>query len=858
MPRSIRSTTRRWLRSKPQRSYELQFSPHYWKLISVWQRIRFTFETRFFGAKGRVREQREAFSILRDICRVIAVPVLLAVIFIAILAAIDYSLSPFPVLFSLDQETSKYLLGIVAQVAGVFLALYFTAVSVVASTVYARVPGEIRELLMKEKVGNLYIRGVALTVAVSILLLGKSAFGFSISSLDMAIVMLLAIVAVFSFVVLGLRILSYFDPTRLAEHLGYDLGRWFKAATPKGFQWKNPSFQYHYQKQAEWLLMTYRKVTYMATHAEYFDGTMLTRLATQPLLLLQLYVSYKARIPSNSNWFKKIYSHRDWLTADSTETDLALRSGTSLQPEPVPDLMWFEKNIAETLVEVFRALAEEDDLPSTSDILEKIQSTQLVLSRNAAIDEALYLYRVIQPLIFKIGFFDDANIRDLQGDEEKNLLSRLGIIDFYCMALINILLGFSATLDRMTSDTFTNTLASIKWNRPESIYVSENPRAVAKQLEYLQERMEFEYEVEGIHISPKWYRSQIAAHGMVTFIKETVDKLVAEYEQLFVNQTARLLAEERYLNAAQIIDRGLEACNKFDSHVQKIRACYERLSILRVVTDIPWPAPDWGDLCRRVTVVKEVLISNLATSSVALAEMPFRKSLPDYFGQSLLVLAQECDNAMAAGNETLFDKIFPAYFSGALKAHGRLHSEIGSRTDQAASVYITEPIADLLNISGYALIYSELDGSKCWDTVKKCWDLYLSDHDEPKEVIQSIGTFVRYRESVFAILPRDTIRTGWQLKLAKRLREEGILRDSTDYAPILGRAARPKHPSGVIQAVARGTMGMILNNGQDAFLAMYLANRREAPGLELTHRAQDLLDTVELLKRSGDIGDDLQ
>jgi len=859
---SIRGTIKRWLHSKPQRLYEWQFSPHYWKLRSGWQRIKFTFETRFFTMRSHTRDQRESFSIFRGILRAIVVPVLFAVVFVIVLAAIDYFLSPYIItsrlqfLLSLDQETSKNLLGIVAQVAGVFLALYFTAVSVVASTVYARVPGEIRELLTKEKVGNWYIQIVALTVAVATLLLAKSAFGSSISSLDMLVVMFLSIITVFSFIVLGLRIFSYFDPTRLAGYLGLDIAHWFKAATPKGFRWNNPSFQGHYQKQAERLLMTYRKVTYLATHAEYFDGTVLTRLVAQPLLLLQLYISYKMHIPSNSNWFKKIYSHRDWLTADSTETDLALRSGTSLQPECVPDLMWFENNIGEMVIEVLRALAKENDFSSTADILDNIQRTQSVLSKHLAIDEALYMFRIIQPLVFQIAFFDDTNIRDLRGDEEESLLSRLGIIDFYCLELINILLGLSDTLNKITTETFTSTLDRINWNKPESIYTAQSPREVIKQLEYLQERIRFEYEGEGKYISPKWYRNQIAAFGMVSLIKEAVEKLVIEYEKLFINQTESLISEKRYLNAAQVIDRGLEACSKFIFHVEKIHTCYDRLSTLHLVKDIPWPSPDWDDLSKRVLTVKEALITNLAKSSIALAEMPFRKTWPDYFGQSFLVLAEECDNAMAAGNEALFKKIFPAYFNAALQAHDRLRIEIGSLTDQAALVFITEPIEDLLHISGYALIYSELDGKKYWDTAKECWDLYLNNHDKPQEVIESINTFVRFRQSVFAILPRAPLRTGWQIKLEKRLREDNVFVD-VSYDPFSAdRHIKPKHTSKIIQLIARGIMGTISHNGQDVFLAMYLANRPEVPSLELPHQAQDFLNCMKRLERDDETEDD--
>ncbi len=218
---------------------------------------------------------------------------------------------------------------------------------------------------------------------------------------------------------------------------------------------------------------------------------------------------------------------------------------------------------------------------------------------------------------------------------------------------------------------------------------------------------------------------------------------------------------------------------------------------------------------------------------------------------------------MAMGNETLFNRIFPAYFNAALKAHDRLRVEIGTGTNQeAALVFITEPIEDLMHISGYALIYSELDGKKYWDTVEKYWNGYIGNSDKPQERIEYINSTVKFRESVFTISPRDTLRTGWQLKLAERLRKENILQEIADYAPVFGNRVKPKpkpkHISKIIQIIARGTMGMLSYDGQDVFLAMYLANRPEAPDLELSHKAQSFLDSIKRLERNDQTEDDLE
>ena len=70
------------------------------------------------------------------------------------------------------------------------------------------------------------------------------------------------------------------------------------------------------------------------------------------------------------------------------------------------------------------------------------------------------------------------------------------------------------------------------------------------------------------------------------------------------------------------------------------------------------------------------------------------------------------------------------------------------------------------------------------------------------------------------------------------------------------RPIKPKHTGKIIQLISRGIMGTISHDGQDVFLAMYLAKRPEASGLELTHKAQDFLNIMELLSRNEETEDD--
>lgn len=857
---SVMGSIGRWLRCNPQHNYERQFSPRYWNSKARWQRIKFIIGKNVFGMRSWNSSQRQSFFILIEIIKTVFWKVILAVVLVCILAVVDHFLSPhiaaIRFLPQLDSETTRDFLGIVAQVAGIFLGLYFTAISVVASTVYAKVPGEIRELLTKEKVGNLYIGIVALTVAVATLLLVKGAIGFSIGILDVLLVALLIVMAIFSFVLLGMRIFNFFDFTELAKQLDSELVHWFSAATTKGFEFDEPSFQAHYQRQAERALRTYSGVVMLALEDKHFSGKALTELISRPLLLLQLYVKNKALIPSESQWFRRTYQHRSWLTANYDEVRLALRSGTPLQPELVPDFMWFEGQVGKMIVDIVGALIERHDMGNTSAILDNVQRAQSVLGENLAIDEALHLFRELGPHMKKVTSTEDSVAGAATKYDEDTQLARLSLIDVYCLGLISILLGLSKTLREVGPESFGSQMDDIDWHKSKSVYISSVPREVIKQLEYLQKRLVFEYEVEGKLISPPWYYKQIAAQGMVRFIERTSEGLIKQYEETFAGETDRLVSAQRYLNATQVIQRGLEACDKFIYNLGTIKAAFEQFSSFRRVQDTTWPSPAYEEIARRVLTVREQLISNFAKSSVQLAKMPSKQNWPDYFGQCFSVLAEECNSSMAQGNEKLFGQVFPAFFYATLAAHDRLRTDLAGRSDEAALVFMTEPIEDLLHISGYGLIYSELDGKKYWDIVKGLWDRYLDNHPAPQETVGFINTIVDYRQSIFAILPRAPMRTGWQQRLEKRLREEKILSDDPDY-PFMGESrTKPKHPSKIIQAIARGIMGTILHNGQDVFLATYISKRPEASGSTLPRSAQDFLNSLTRLEGNSEPEED--
>ena len=752
----------------------------------------------------------------------------------------------------LDSSTYTNILSTLAQISGVFLGLYFTAISIVASTIYARLQRDIRDLLMREKVGNQYIRVVALLGGVTIISLAACALGVKLGFLNLLLVTLTGVVAIFSFVVLGMRAFYFFDPTALVDYLARDLLRSIHGSTLKGFQWRDSSFQDHYRRQADDLLKTYINVVHLASSEEHLRGRPLTELVLRALALLELYAQEKRGIPTDSYWFRRIRRHRNWLVSDYTQIDIALRTGTALQPEIVPDQMWFESNIEQIVTKTMEALLKQNELSNSITIIDSLQRTLALLGERLAIEEALHLFKAVKPLVQAKIHKWSLTVGSSEQEVEQLALA-LALTDSIGIGLINTLLGFSKRLDKITSESFGNGIDKIAWGKAKEIYTIDMPRDVIAQLEYLNKGLEFERKLEDRAISPPWYQKQIAALGFVRFLSGAVGDLVKELEGTFANECDTLVQEKRYVFAAQLIQRGLESCNKFLVHIGEAKACYDRINLLRKVEDIPWPSIDWENLDRRIRNVQERLVVAFGQSSNALAALPKSKYLPDYFGQAYSVLAEECYKSMATGNEALFQKIFPSFFAASWSAYNLLLQELGDRDERTKIVFSSEPIVDLLELSGYALIYTELGGKQFWNMVKELWDNYLSSITAPQAISKFLMAVVEYRSSLFAILPRDLGRTSWKQDLTRRLEEQGLLDDRSAHPFLRKKRTTTKHSIAIIRALTRSRY--VFEDPQDIFLALYLLPRPEAAGCEMPRRAESFNRTFQREQASNSLNE---
>ena len=175
-----------------------------------------------FGIRHRIREDSTTTKSLLSLLKLTLGGLVLA-IFIAIVLQISnpYLVPWFTKLGFTIPKGSDYgtLLAAVIGVGGVFIGLYYAAISAVCGAIYARVPNNIRDLLAQEQVGNAYMRSLAVLTSLAVCLLAFHAVGFKPVILAMPLLLLGTGLMIIGFVRLGARAFYLFDPTSLSNHL---------------------------------------------------------------------------------------------------------------------------------------------------------------------------------------------------------------------------------------------------------------------------------------------------------------------------------------------------------------------------------------------------------------------------------------------------------------------------------------------------------------------------------------------------------------------------------------------------------------------------------------------------------------
>jgi hypothetical protein len=787
----------------------------------------------------------ESFSVLARLLRGAGVSGTVALVVTVAVEAVAHLLRSIGVadrLFA-TMPSSAYepMLLAVAGFGATILGLYFTALSVVISTTYAEAPSSVRELAARDQAGTSFARLVAGLVVASVTLVTAGLFEFDAAGITLILVGAVTALSILALLRLSVRAFSLFDPVRLSPPLLEAFRRWTERAAAGGLRWRVPAFQDVYRGGAQDVLTTFRDLIGFTAEIERTDITDLRSLGQRILVMWARYSSVKTSVPVDSRWFERAYEHPDWFTESATSLHVALATdvGLTARAREYGDPAWVERQMADAVSVCVRELLKRGQRQAVGELVETASQLARGLGQRVQISEGKLLCDAVSVA------WEDRDKQGAGAPIRPAQAETLAVVDVLCLIPINLLLGFVDRCSNLDASAFTEEVDAAL-ARPEVPFSSDLPIDVVTHLDQLKSGLDFERKVEDRQLTPQWWLHHMAARHTLSVMHDALVDIGGLAESEIVVRAEALASPDRAFEAAVVAGRGLEASNKLSVHLGTIRATFDQFVSLRVVDDQFWPESDLSNIVEISVELHRRSVDVFAAVVPILGVFKRDETLPDLFGQGHAVLVRETFEAIAEGNADRFEQLWPKVFTTGLQGYDRLRVGLADHDNrETAALYTSELLADLFELSGYALVRSELDGGPYWATCRERWDDLFEAVDDPEATAEVMMAYTRLRESTFAILPRATIRINREQRFEALLAERGLVVDGPfDFDHDVD------HSSPIIRAFAHGMTGM--NDAINLFVAQYLSELPSAG--DPPHDAKRLKDDIARERWQG--GDD--
>jgi hypothetical protein len=794
-----------------------------WRLRNGLLRARLFALGRAFRLRYAAADTVEDVSAVRALLNKTVGPVLLGVGLVAICAVFNHTRNDVARWLEIGNVTpSAYdvLLQTVAGTTGVFLALYFTAVSSVAATVYATVPHDIRSLVVRDRLGNVYVNVVAFTMATSVGLLVVRATSGTQYFFILPVLGVLAVFSIFAFIRLGQRAFYLADPTLLAATLTSDFTGWLKRCRYGGWRWDDPTFQAHYRFQARRQVASLTGLMEIASRQAHLRGASVQQLAARMATLLTGYLSSSAEIPTASRWFGERYEHKQWYLADSTELELATNTASALQPRTIPDSNWVEYAITSSIIGAIDRSLREASLEDAYVSSEALLPIARALGAAWSTDEGIRITRR----------FGDAVIPNLVAHADASIERPAlvpGLTDLLASFPMWVELGLHGIVVDLDIPNLASRLERTDWTDPGAPYRLQLPRRAVETLETITAGARFEdaADVSQLSRTPGWYSRELALNSLEWALYEDSGEILA-FLASWYPATADTLTEAGLHDAAgAVLSRALEATWKLERHVAQWQALVETLQAIPHRLDLVRPTWDWAGLAGSVRDLNVAILERLASSIPTLAEHSRDSGLPDFLGHAVHRSGEACFEALRHDDADLFEALFPRYLLGIFVVFDRLRPEVQNWRPQQAMTWMSEPILDAMALSGHALMYSELHGDpRPWAKCQATWRVFVEGAENTQR-LSAMAAMHNHSRHLFAISPRSVLRTRWQMALGQDLEQ---LPRSTSSRP--WDEGQVQHDSALIRRITpSGGFGMMMMDPGDLFVERYL---KGLPGAE--------------------------
>ena len=638
------------------------------------------------------------------------------------------------------------------QVSASLLGFYLASVSIVLGQSYSNVSADVRELVLGNPQTKLHLGSVGMAIGAGLTLVLLQSVEVSYGYVTVAGYVTLVAFSGWAFIRLAFGAFNLFDPVVLAQQPLLELYRTINRLGSGGLSNKEAVLGVA-SHEANRALRILAELIELTSYRVSFDRGRLAGVIETLLILVQIYTRQKHVLTPNSQWFIREPVYPKWIEATESETSVALKSSTPLQPRLQPSSYWLERRSAELASSALASCVAANDRDSALRITNQVAETARVLARSYRINEAIEFSAVVRDRCWSIG--------------AKNLAA-----DAVAMTpplfLANLILGWREAIMEWPEEIRT-TVNETKWDRrsTRSVQIRGSDR-VWNAAQQLLKEVKAEQEIQGHRTTPDWYLQLALADVCLLSLREFAKELPNHLET-FLNPTPKDLSPEV---EAMTGSQSLQALAKAQFVADTLPQAVENLEALRMGNNRQ-EAEEFDSLNDVIRKCRTEVLQGIAGALIQLQPKQ-TKSEPDLFGEAYFTLIHHIEEAVATGDVALVKEVFPKILYSSFVLQDYVLSTYQSPTYQVNSA-IWDPAVDILELSGLALAYAALRGDQSDAPVRQAWIELISSYPHPDEVARMLldGLEIGDGYTLGGISPRDIARTEWEMRLSKEVVKAG-------------------------------------------------------------------------------------
>ena len=144
------------------------------------------------------------------------------------------------------------------------------------------------------------------------------------------------------------------------------------------------------------------ELTDLSSSRASLDRGRLVDMVRQLLALVRFYAQRKHLLAPTSEWFLREPIYPRWVEANNSETSIALKASTPLQPRLEPSANWLEKRAAELASAALAACVVASDRDAALRITNQVSATAHVLAQSYRIDDSIAFSAIVRDRCWSI------------------------------------------------------------------------------------------------------------------------------------------------------------------------------------------------------------------------------------------------------------------------------------------------------------------------------------------------------------------------------------------------------------------------------------------------------------------------